>query len=395
MKYLLTTTLIAVGLSGAAQAAEWNSEVGIEGRWHAQDALDAAQRDGGFSLHLQTEYYRSWDGGDQSFVFKPFVRIDQQDRERSHVDIREAVWTRAGDDWEVRVGIDKVYWGVTEAYHLVDIINQTDNLENPDGEEKLGQPMFKYSMERDWGTLDAYLMPWFRERAFAGQRGRLRTQPRVDADQARYDNDLEEHYPSLALRWSNSIGDWDLGVSHFHGTSRDPRFTPGTDSTGATVLIPHYDIIDQTSLDLQATIEDWLWKFEAAHRGGQGESYLAATGGFEYTLVGIADSDADLGILVELMWDDRGDRATTPFNHDVFLGLRWVANDEQSTEVLGGVMVDWENGSRFFNLEASRRLGDNWKASLQARAWGNVDTQDVSYAFRKDDYIEARLIRYF
>jgi len=375
--------------------ADWFSEAGIQGRWFWQSPLDPVQESTDLSVHLQTEYYTSWDGGDQSFTFKPFLRLDQQDDNRTHFDIREAVWVHAGEDTEVRLGLDKVFWGVTEVYHLVDIINQTDVVENPDGEQKLGQPMLKYSMERDWGTLDAFLMPWFRERPYPGEKGRLRSHPRVDVDQVHYDNDLEDHYPSIAVRWSRSIGDWDLGVAHFHGTSREPRFEPGTDGKDHPVLVPHYDLIDQTSIDVQAIVEEWLWKLEAIHRSGQGESYFATTGGFEYTYVGVADSAVDLGVLVELMYDERGDAATQPFNRDVFLGLRWVANDAQSTEVLGGVVVDWENEGRFYNLEASRRLGDAWKASLEMRIWSNIAPTDPTYAFRRDDYIEANLVRYF
>jgi len=225
-------------------------------------------------------------------------------------------------------------------------------------------------------------------------RGRLRSQPRVAADRAVYDSNLEQHYPSVALRWSRSLDDMDIGLAHFHGTAREPRFTLGLDG-GMPVLIPHYDTIDQISIDMQATAGDWLWKFEALHRSGQGEGFFAATGGFEYTYVGIADTDADLGVLMELMYDERGDAASSPFNHDVFFGLRWAANDVDGTEVLSGVMQDWQHGTRFFNLEASRRIGSRWKASLQARAWTHADAQDAAYALHRDDYVEAKLIRYF
>ena len=60
-----------------------------------------------------------------SFTFQPFIRIDQQDEERSHFDIRELAWLHVGNDWELRTGIRKVFWGVNESQHLVDIINQT------------------------------------------------------------------------------------------------------------------------------------------------------------------------------------------------------------------------------------------------------------------------------
>jgi len=388
-------SLAVLGILPVTVAAEWSHEMGLEGRHHWQSPAAVEQKDGGLSLHLETEYYRRWDEGRQSFTFTPFVRIDQQDSERTHWDLREAVWIYAGDGWETRVGVDKVFWGVTEAYHLVDVINQSDLLENPDGEQKLGQPMLKLSLEREWGIVDLYLLPYFRERQFPGAKGRLRSTPRVDNDQVAYDNGLDEYYPSVAGRVSTIVGDWDIGFAHFHGTSRDPRFTPGLDGSGNPVLIPNYDIINQTSLDIQAAIDDWLWKFEAAYRSGQGESFSAATGGFEYTLVGVGETKADLGVLFEVMLDSRGNRATTPFNHDVFAGLRWVANDAAGTEVLGGVVVDWENGGKFFNLEASSRLTDNLKASLQVRAWSDLDRNDPAFSLSQDDYIEAKLTYYF
>ena len=41
------------------------------------------------------------------------------------------------------VGAAKVFWGTAESRHLVDIINQTDAVEDIDEEDKLGQPMVK------------------------------------------------------------------------------------------------------------------------------------------------------------------------------------------------------------------------------------------------------------
>jgi hypothetical protein len=385
---------VGLFIHAAVATASWQHTVSLDGRWHWQPALDDRQADVSSSFSWLAEYENSWRGGNLNFVFKPFLRIDQKDSERSHVDIREFSWIHAGDDWEFRLGFDKVFWGATEAYHLVDVINQTDLLENPDGEEKLGQPMLKYSLERGWGTLDAYWMPWFRERQFPGYKGRLRNQLRVDTDQTHYDTSLERFYPSFALRWSRSLDDWDIGVAHFHGISRAPRFTPGL-AGNEPVLLPHYDVVNRTSLDLQGALGDWLWKFEALYQSGQGESYAATTGGFEYTWVGVAGSDTDLGVLFELMYDDRGDAATTPFNHDAFLGLRWVANDAQASEVLFGVVHDWDNAGSFLNLEASRRIGEASKASMQMRAWVDIDPDDVAYLQRQDDYIEARFTNYF
>ena len=52
-----------------------------------------------------------------------------------------------------------MFWGVTESQHLVDVVNQTDLVENPDGEEKLGQLMVNLTVARSWGTLNLFVAP--------------------------------------------------------------------------------------------------------------------------------------------------------------------------------------------------------------------------------------------
>lgn len=54
-----------------------------------------------------------------------------------------------------------------------------------------------------------------------------------------------------------------------------------------------YNIISQIGLDLQFTGDSWLVKLEAIRRSGQGKSFLAGVGGFEYTYYQIRESDFD------------------------------------------------------------------------------------------------------
>jgi hypothetical protein len=61
-----------------------------------------------------------------------------------------------------------------------------------------------------------------------------------------------------------------------------------------TELIPFYAIISQGGIDLQYTKEAWLWKFEGITRSGQGKTFAAAVGGFEYTLYQVFSSVADI-----------------------------------------------------------------------------------------------------
>jgi len=378
--------------SGAGTNGEWSGNIAIEARSFAHAPLFDDQHSQYLSASVQPEYFRDWDNGRQSFLFTPFVRIDQYDDEKTHADIRELSWIKASDTWELRAGIRKVYWGVTESQHLVDIINQTDTVENVDGEDKLGQPMINLALIQDWGTLDLFVLPGFRERTFPGKEGRLRTQLPVDTGKAIYEAGNDEQHTDLAVRWSHIIGDWDIGLSHFYGTSRDPRFTINKDGTA---LIPVYDIINQSGLSLQTVINEWLWKLEMISRNGQDDRYAALTGGFEYTLVGLFESQTDLGIISEYLYDDRDEAAATAFQNDIMIGTRITFNDVQSTEILAGLIVDLDNEGRLFNVEASRRLGSTWKLNLEIRTFSNISSNDPLYSLRDDDHLQIELVKYF
>lgn len=296
--------------------AEWSGSATYEYRHFPNKPLDARQHGDNSSIALQPEYHVQWDNGRQLFSFIPYIREDENDDARSQTDIRELSWLKAGEIWELRLGIRKVFWGVTESQHLVDIINQSDLAANTDGEDKLGQPMINLALIDDYGTLDVFVLPYFRERTFPGEKGRFRGPYYVDTEQdAEYQSDDKEQHIDYAARWAKSVDVWDIGLSHFYGTSRDPRFPfpPEENSKGHTVLIPYYELIHQTGLDVQATIDSWLLKLEYIHRSSDFESYNAAATGLEYTWYGIFESVTDLGLVLEYLYDNRDAKATTPF----------------------------------------------------------------------------------
>ena len=76
-------------------------------------------------------------------------------------------------------------------------------------------------------------------------------------------------------------------------------------------------------------------------------------------------------------------------------GLRLAVNDAQSSEVLIGVINDRRRAARFFNLEASRRIGAHYKLSIEARAFAGAPASDPTFFWRRDDYLQLELARYF
>lgn len=371
---------------------EYSGMLGIENIVFTQTAATPQQDyTNNVSMVVEPEFVYEWDDGDQLIAFKPFLRLDQHDNQRSHFDIRELIYEKASQDWELRLGVGKVFWGVTEFQHLVDIINQTDLVENIDTEDKLGQPMINFAWIQDWGTMDFFILPYFRERTFPGIEGRLRTQPRVDVDNPLYESSREEKHIDTAIRYSHYFGDWDIGLSHFYGTSREPRFIAAIDSSGNPVLRPFYDIINQTSLDLQATKGNWLWKLEALHRRGQGSPFTTLGGGFEYTFVGAFESTIDIGVIGEYYYDSRGENNLNIFEDDIALGTRVAFNDAQSSELLAGLVWDRNTGGKFFNIEANRRLSNNFFLELESRFFVNQDRTDPAFFVSKDDHLKIFL----
>ncbi len=287
-----------------AQQGKWSGYAALEGRLFFEEALFPEQESSDASLSLQPEYYQKWDNGKQSFTFVPFYRYDNADSERTHFDIRELTWLKVGKGYEWRIGIRKVFWGVTESVHLVDIVNQTDMVENPDGDEKLGQPMLNLALMRDWGTVDLFVLPSFRERTFPGPQGRLRLSIPIDSDESLYESNSKWRHIDLAVRWSHTLGDWDIGLSHFSGTNREPLYQFNIDAAGQPVLIPYYGLINQTGLDVLVAKGSWLWKLEAIYRSGQPPvDYFAETAGFEYTFSGVFGSGMDVGMMAEYLYD--------------------------------------------------------------------------------------------
>jgi hypothetical protein len=395
----LSSAAILAGLTalpaGAETFYEMSGKVSADLRYFTQDAQFPNQDyDTNLSFAAEPEFYWEWNDGTDSVTFTPFLRVDENDNERTHGDIRELSWIHVGDEWEVKVGLSKVFWGVTEFQHLVDVINQTDGVEDFDGEDKLGQQMINLSLVRDWGIVDIFLLPGFRERTFAGEDGRLRAGLIVDTDNAQYESGAGEKHLDAAIRWSHTLGDFDMGLYWFHGTNRDPILQPQMIS-GNTVLVPYYEQMDQIGFDLQATIDSWLWKFETIHRDSSSDKYWAAQAGFEYTFYGIQESSADLGVLLEYGWDERGEDADAAIQNDLFMGARLALNDAESTEVLAGISHDLDYDSQSFIVEASRRFGENWNVSVDGRFFTADDTADLSYNIKQDDHLQLTVERYF
>lgn len=328
-----------------------------------------------------------------------FGRYDPYDDERTHFDLRAAfieyLWESGDFVGDIKVGLDKEFWGVLESAHLVDIINQTDFIEAVDGEDKLGQPMVRLGVQHDLGTLRVFIMPGFRERTFPGAEGRPHAGIVLDTDRPLYESGREDRHVDYAIRYSAVIGDWDLGLAHFDGTARTPQVRVSFSPLTGLRAQPFYAQLQQTSLDLQATKGDWLLKLEALTKKESGQRHEQVGVGFEYTLYGIFDSATDLGIVGEYLWDERTKPADNALDNDLFTGFRFAFNDVQSTSVLLGAISDLDGDATALAVEAETRLGAAGRITLEYRNTARVGPNDPLAPFADDDFLEVRLARFF
>ncbi|WP_299226651.1 hypothetical protein [uncultured Psychroserpens sp.] len=396
---ILIAIIVTLQINVSAQTDKKNKtitqdfelEVETEYRYFIDEAQFDDQQDHFPAIAFLPEYNLQWNDGYESLNFTGFLRIDKDDN-RTHWDIRELYYQKANSNWEVSLGLKKVFWGVTESNHLVDIINQTDAVESFDGEQKLGQPMVQFTLTTDYGNFDIFYLPYHRKRAFSGKKGRLRFPVIIDRDDITYQSRAKEWRQDIAFRWSHYFGAFDVGLSHFYGNGREPLFT--INSNGE--LNAFYPIIHQTGLDLQATHNAFLWKLEAIYRSADAQDFFALTAGLEYTFSNIDGNGLDIGLLGEYLFDDRDELVLNALQNDAFFGSRIALNDTQDTSLLIGGIKDLKTNSSIFSLEASRRIGSSWKAEIEARFFSNIDANEFILSnFSQDSFFRLSVSKFF
>ncbi|MDP5459035.1 FimV family protein [Alishewanella sp. SMS8] len=369
----------------------WQHELDFTQRMFSQSGLQPSSKQ-----HSMLSYRGQWSyenaSRQHSVNLEPYLRWHQRDSESHLIDFQQAYWRYVQEGWEVKVGLDTIFWGVSESQHLVDVINQTDVTAGVELEAKLGQPMLALRRSAGAGTLDIYVLPYFRERQFPGLAGRLATPLAVNHDLAWYESSKAQNNLDVALRYAHRFSGLDVGLSFFSGTSREPLLQP----TVSGELQPLYYQMEQYGLDLQWVQGDWIWKMESIYRRLGVDEYAAATAGFEFTQYGVLQQVWDLGWIVEYQYDSRGQTASMPGQNDLFIGWRLALNDVAGSSFLVGVLQDLdERQSRSIKLEGSRRLTDSLRLSINAWLFQSEQINDPLYWLQRDDYLSLQLSYYF
>jgi hypothetical protein len=344
-------------------------------------------------LLLEPEFITGFAASDMTFIVRPLYRWHSEKKKQHNFDIREAAIEAQYAAFDFRLGVRKVFWGVSESQHVVDIINQTDLAHAIDGEEKLGQPMFNINFRPDFASFEFFLLPYFRERTFKDNGTRFGLAlPLADAQ---YENkDREKHIDFAARTKFTLFQSLDIALSHFYGTNREPGFLVQSGPNGLA-LTPYYSIVNQSGFELQWTMGNLAIKSEGFFRSEKNIKTWRTNTGFEYSFFQVFNSSKDFGLIAEYNYDSRDENALTPFQDDWFVGGRLGFNNESSTELIAGGFFDTRYKSLTVKIELNHRLTDSLSSSFNLFSFFNVKPQEFFYTNRKDGFMEFVLNYHF
>jgi hypothetical protein len=319
-----------------------------------------------------------------------FVRSAARPR-YENADIRELNWRYRKGSWSLLAGVNRVFWGVAESRHAVDVINQSDMRESFTGDVKMGQPMVVLSWQRTWGQIEYYALPLFRKRHFPLDADRPRLQLPITAGEVVGGKPVDH-----AIRISHLKGDVDVHGYYFHGTSREPDLLPLFDQFGAvSALKPLYRPMDQFAGDVQWARGAWLFKGELMHRRKSNTQYQAGVGGFEYAISRPFGTVADLSLLAEYQFDNRPfSEWPVPVTNGVYSGFRLALNDSVSSDLRAGVLFDIKTSAWMIKAEYWRRMKGGLGIYVGYYGFANTARSLVLRNFERDSHLTVGFRRH-
>ena len=367
--------------------SEQQGEITLEASWYPRDAAYTGQESGFTHFEARPELYLETDS--TSFLLQP--RLSGGSAGHGFADLREAHVTTRLDAVDVLIGNTILFWGKTESYNPVDIVNSRDFSRGLMRGEKRGAPMLRISWPIGPGQLDLHAID-FTPNIYPGLKMRERPGLRVQRQNS-FSHGAAKGDLATALRWAGYFGDVDLGLSWFRGTGVNPRLLPQADGT----LQADYSRITQTGVDIQYLRGDSAFKGEFVRRSGQYDlngqvkNYRAAVVGIEHNLYGFGGSDRDLVLIAELARDSRKAAAHSGFQNDLAVGVRMMFNDVEDSEALLLVSRDLDNGAQLISLTGNRRINDAMTADISA-GWPTKFKDDpASVALARDATIVLSL----
>ena len=319
-------------------------------------------------------------GGTHEINGALFARADSEDEKRTHADVRELYFLTSGEHFELSLGIKKVFWGVTDSTNVIDVINQRDFIESPNGEAKLGQPMVDLAVFPLMTEIRFLVMPVFRPLTFPGEDSRFNPPVEVLDEEPTYESVDEHLHVDYAVRFKKTISLIDLGLMYFKGTNRVPQLLP--EQVGFEFFLrPYYYQVEYTGGDVQISWDRIILKGEVAQATTVDISSILSVGGIQYNMPPLMGK-YDTILYLEYLGKTSVYANDSPLDDSIFAGMGMAFNDPNATTLRLGIFDQTSSKISIIAGGISRRFLENIQANLQ---YFKADLRDHVYSSAVSD----------
>jgi len=188
----------------------------------------------------------------------------------------------------------------------------------------------------------------------------------------------------------------EFAVSYYNDHARSPYFTPNLDGVGTVITLQsNYAQIEQTGFELLWVKGQILMKLESIYRSIGDDDFMGLGIGLEREFPRIGSGKNALTLYGEYYYDGRKSASSTPltpFQNDMFLGLRLAQNNLNSTEYELRFTHDLDHESTFWDLRAKTRIKRQWFIEASLYKFVHVDNDPALTSFASDSRLDVNVI---
>ncbi|HIO90718.1 MAG TPA: hypothetical protein EYG69_02990 [Campylobacterales bacterium] len=355
----LTISLIAITLFGSDISIKGNIGAEYKKYFNTLSSKTDTQKATTASLELEKEVTNG----------KVFVKIealsDSDDTNREYVMINELYYKYFGDSYEITIGKSIKFWGALELFNPADIFNAKNILDDvTDKDKKLGAWNITYSkfFEND-DEFSAIMKLDNEAQNFVYQKSPLNTLPL--AYNKDFESEKNRHRPTYYLKYSGSRDDFAKRDFSFIVQSGYDSYRDTIQSLGKIkqYLYQVDKFITYHTIVKDSTIYKLEYSYTDVKNYTKIDDYSEYGVGVEHTLYGLWEKK-DLGLIVEY-YKNNINATNIVYQDDLFAGVRVEFNDADSSDIVAGVIRDFDSDKNGYSLEYNTRIKDKFKTKIR------------------------------
>jgi hypothetical protein len=315
------------------------------------------------------------------FFTKVELLRDSQDIDRRYMNIEELYYKYSADYYDISIGKSVKFWGALELYNVTDIFNEKNILDDiTDKDKKLGALNITYSKFFDSDDELTFIAKLYNQKQeFVYQKSPLYTLPRTYNKE--FESEGSKDRPTYYIKYSGSRDDmfkrdFSIVVMSGYDSYRDMVLRDGE--------LRHYLYKANKFLTYHTLVKDsTMYKVEFAYTDVKEytkiDDYKEYGLGIEHTLYGIW-GERDLGVMAEY-YKNSINRSDIVYQDDLFYGVRLTFNDKDDSDIVAGVIRDFDSNKDGYSIEYNSRIKDRFKTKLRYLKSDTIEVAGVEFGW--------------